>query len=269
MVRGSRIHEAIEGFYRNIRQSNGLGISVEHLPDNRQLWADFIEPYISNFLCFELRRVGRATDESEYYPIGIEEEVWRAGTTEDEPEWMGIADAIYHASTIPRIEDDAGAVICDFKTGSVPAEQYRSNGIYKELAYYSLVFEKKYNIGGVAAYYPRDDTLLVEPTGTKRMGDLQTEVSNSVADMVSACAEYEGDSTFEINPGPLCRWSFNPEDESPFYGVCSECDWAVPANNKETFEQMLEEGYSKTEIAQELGTSTDAVSYWEWKVENE
>jgi len=267
MVRGSRIHEAIEGFYENIQQGNGLGISIDYLPDNRQLWADFIEPYISNFLCFEKRRLGRVNDESEYYPIGVEEEVWRDGTSEAEPEWMGIADAVYHASTIPGIEDDAGVVICDFKTGSVPAEQYRANGIYKELAYYSMVFDEKYTVAGVAAYYPRDDTLLVEPTGTKRMSDLQTEVSEAVEEMVTACAEYEGGTQFEVNPGPLCKWSVDDADESAFYGVCSQCDWGVPANNKETFEQMIAEGYSDTEIAEVLGTSTNAVNYWKFKME--
>ena len=267
MVRGSRIHEAIEGFYKNARHAEGLEISTELLPANRELWADFIDPYISNFLCFELRRLERAPSETEYYPIGVEEEVWRAGVSEEQPEWMGIADAIYHASTIPGIEDDAGVVICDFKTGSVPAEQYRSNGIYKELAYYSMVFDEKYNVAGVAAYYPRDDTLLVETTGTKRMSDLQAEVSTSVEEMVEACAEYEGDTQFEVNPGPLCKWSVDDEDESAFYGVCSQCDWGVPANNKETFEQMITEGYSETEIAEVLGTSTNAVNYWKFKMD--
>jgi len=267
MVRGTRIHEAIEGFYENVTDASDLKIAVEMLPDDRQLWADFIQPYISNFLLFELRRMERAESESEYRPIGIEEEVWRDGLITDEPEWMGIADAVYHASTIPGIPDDAGVVICDFKTGSVPAEKYRTNGIYKELAYYSLVFDKKYSIGGVASYYPREDELLVMDINSQEMGRYREKVVDSAEEMIEACEEYNGDTQFETKPGPLCQWGTSEDEQSAFYGVCSQCDWGVPANNEETFTQMIEEGYSDGEVAEELGTTTDSVNYWKYKLD--
>jgi DNA-directed RNA polymerase specialized sigma24 family protein len=83
--------------------------------------------------------------------------------------------------------------------------------------------------------------------------------------MVAAVNDYDGSQKFEANEGPLCMWGEDDGEQSDFYGVCSQCTWGVPANNKETFIQMVEEGYSDYEIADDLGTSTDAVNYWKYK----
>jgi len=128
------------------------------------------------------------------------------------------------------------------------------------LAYYEILFEDKYDVTAAAAYYPREDELLVQPPG-----DYRDEVFWAARDMVDACANYTGDTTFEANSGPLCGWS--PDDRSPFYGVCSECTWNVPVDNRETLEQMVDEGYRDGEIADDLGTTANAVGYWRRKLD--
>jgi hypothetical protein len=134
-----------------------------------------------------------------------------------------------------------------------------------ELEYYVMLFEAKYDVAAAGAYYPRADEFLVQPDDPS----FRTQVEDAVTQMVKACREYDGGTNFDTKEGPLCRWSFDKEDESPYYGVCSQCTWAVPAENKETFSEMVNEGYGDWEIAEALGTSTDAVNYWKWKLKNE
>lgn len=268
MVRGTRIHEAFEEFYHAAHEKDAYP-GIDGLPENRQLWADFMDPYVTNFLRWEKERwdtAGRRP--AEYLPRGIEEECWRDGVLElpAEPEWMGLADAVLPAASLPAVPEDTGSVIVDFKTGSVPDEQYRGDGIYTELEYYAMLFEDEYDVVAVGAYYPKEDTFLTQPAGVEEQRSM---VLSAAEELVTACRDYDGDVKFETNEGPLCRWSFDDDDESPYYGVCSQCTWAKPANNKETFKAMLDEGYSFDRIAEELGCSTDSVSYWKYKLENE
>jgi hypothetical protein len=268
MVRGTRIHESFEQFYENGgvgRKAGHLDAGVEALPADRQLWADFVEPYITNFLTWETDRwdhVGGNVDQ--YVPVGIEEEHWRDEVLgiEGEPEWMGIADAIFHASSVPSVDEDDGVIIVDFKTGSVPDEQYRGDGIYTELEYYMLLFEDKYNVVAAGAYYPRENELLIHRPAEQQR-DLIIE---SAAEMIREVEAYDGDTKFEGKEGPLCKWGFSDDEESAFYGVCSQCTWGAPAKNRNTFEQMLEEGYSDGEIAEVLDCSVNSVRYWKYKV---
>jgi len=266
MRRGTDIHETFEEFYINAAErdsSEAVANPIELLGDYRR-WCDYTEPYITNFFQWERRRLYAAKDSgAEWHPVSVEEEHWRDPILgiDGEPEWMGLADVIVDAGSVAEVPDDEGVVIIDFKTGSVPDKKYRSNGIYTELEYYTILFEEKYDVVDAAAYYPRHDELVVQPRG----GPYRDNVECAVREMVSAVNEYDGSQKFEANEGPLCMWSEEDGDQSDFYGICSQCTWGVPANNKEAFTQMVEEGYSYKRIANDLGTSTDAVQYWSYK----
>lgn len=263
MVRGTRIHETIEHYYRERLEEPSKTIFDEGmLPADRQMWADFIEPYLTNFAAWEHRRYKEADENAAaFLPYGIEEEAWRDDIMEDGPEWMGLADVILPVSSIAEVPEDSGAVVVDFKTGKVPKEKYRDTGIYSELAYYELLFEDRYDVVAGAAYYPKENELLVRPDGAHKK-----HVLEEGRDMIEHVADYEGDSKFPHNEGPLCKWGFGDDEESAFYGICSKCTWGAPAKNRNAFEQMIEEGYSNKEIAEELGCSPNAVGYWKYKV---
>lgn len=269
MVRGSRIHETFEHYYESARE-HGQHLPPEHsdvLPEDRQKWAAFIEPYLSNFFVWEAERWLLAGEVPEYYlPVGIEEEVWcdQLLGIEGEPEWMGIADAVLPVQSIDGIDNDRGdVVIVDFKTGKVPDKKYRDDGIYLELEYYQMVFETKYDVAGAAAFYPKTGTLLRKPDDP----ELQQEVIAAARDMVESCNEYDGTQQFEAKEGPLCKWGTDPDQESGFYGICSQCSWGTPAKNPETFTHYVEEGWKNWEIAQAMGCSENAVSYWRYKMD--
>jgi hypothetical protein len=269
MVRGTRIHESFEYYYEQAVDEHmhfEPAVAPTMLPGERKKWADFIEPYITNFLLWEEDRWQEAGEQvDQYLPIAIEEEHWRDPMLDlaGEPEWMGLADAILPAASIAECPCDEGVVIVDFKTGSVPDPKYRDDGIYMELEYYEILFENKYDVAGAGAYYPREDEFLFQPPDTK----FHEKVIQAAREMVQATNEYEGNSQFEAKEGPLCKWGMDDDEESAFYGVCSQCSWGVPANNEETFKAMVDEGYSYDRIADELGTSKDAVSYWKYKMD--
>lgn len=267
MRRGSRIHETFEHIYdQQLLRGRFVGVGYEGLlPERKSLWQDFVEPYISNFLKWEARRWEEANEEAvNYLPYSVEDEHWRDPILgiEGEPEWMGMADVILPSESFAHFED-GGVIVVDFKTGSVPDEQYRPEGIYSELEYYSLLFEDKYDVVGAAAYYPRSDTLVPQPSGT----DYRTKILEEARELVEAVNEYEGDGTFEINPGPLCKWGTDDDEESAYYGVCDKCTWGVPAQNENTLEVLVEEGYTDTEIADHLGCEPGEVSYWKYKLD--
>lgn len=273
MKRGTRIHESFERYYEHIQGDYTdrdrltmltLDEMVDRLPDDTGKWADFIEPFISNFFRWEKRRWEAVDDVLDFRPVSIEEELWRDPLLglDAEPEWMGLADVILPAASIEEVDSDDGVVVVDFKTGSVPREKYRDDGIYTELEYYVWLFEEKYNVVGAAAYYPRTDELLVQPQNH----DHRNNIKNAVAEMVPACDEYDGSQKFEIDPGPLCGWSPEDGDRSAYYGLCSRCTWNVPVDNRNTFEAMLDEGYPLGKIADELGTTANACGYWRYKL---
>lgn len=266
MVRGSRIHETFEHVYRKqLEKERFVGVGApDLLPEDRELWADFIEPYITNFLNWESKRWLAAGEQADgYLPISVEEEHWRDPVLgiENEPEWMGLADVILPAESVPESYADEGVIIVDFKTGSVPDKQYRSPGIYEELEYYKVLFEEKYDVAGAGAYYPKEDRFLLQPEKEK----YREAVFDAVEELVSSSAEYEGKEFFETDEGPLCKWGPDADQQSAFYGVCTQCNWGVPAQNEETLRALVDEGYADTDIAEHLGTSTDSVNYWKYK----
>lgn len=263
MVRGRRIHETFEYYYNARAEVPSVTMfDSQTLPEERALWADFVEPYLTNFALWEKRRWEAAgRDPDKFLPIGIEEEAWNDDIIDAGPEWMGLADVLLPAASVPEVPTDDGVVVVDFKTGKVPQEKYRGDGIYMELAYYEMLFEDEYDIVGGAAYYPKADRLLVRPPQGHRK-----DVLEAGEELVDACAEYEGDMKFRTNEGPLCKWGFGDDEESAFYGICSQCSWGAPAKNENAFRQMVDEGYSAREIADELGCSPNAAQYWRHKL---
>lgn len=268
MVRGTEIHEVFEDYYHAVTDyvaENGdlpdTHTQVELIP-NWQHLGKYVVPYTSNFITFENRRMEAADTPGEYLPISIEEEHWVDPLIgmEKEPCWMGLADVIVPAASLPEVDSDSGVVIIDFKTGSVPDEKYRTDegGIYTELEYYVMLFEDKYDVVGAAAYYPRSNELLVQPDDL----DSRQQVLQAGKDMVEAVASDR--DHFERNESPLCKWGEGPDEESEFYGLCN-CTWGVPANNKERFTKLVEKGLHDSAVADKLGTTTDAVRYWRYK----
>lgn len=263
MVRGTEIHEIFEDYY-NRAPGGSMATALDRLPGNHRRWADYTEPYIANFLAWEQRRKSEVDGIYEHYaPVAVEEEHWREPLIDDGPEWMGLADVIVPAQSVPEIESDTGVVVVDFKTGSVPDEKYRHPGIYTELEYYTMLFEDEYNIAGSGAYYPREDEFIAQPDDI----DHRETIYEAVTEIVNAAQDYDGGATFKIEPGPLCGWSPDPDDRSPYYGICSECTWNVPVQNENTFRALVDEGYSDTEIADHLGCEPNECSYWRYKLD--
>lgn len=266
MVRGSRIHETFEHYY-DTALGEGMYAGArpdQGLPEDRQLWADFLEPYVTNFLAWEHARWNEAGRQTKYYlPQAVEQEHWRDPVLglPEEPEWMGLADAILPAESVPEVSANEGVVIVDFKTGSVPDKKYRDDGIHVELEYYTVLFEELYDVQAAMAYYPKEDRVVIEPPGDEH----RELLFEAVEEVVEATAQYEGDMKFEAKAGPLCGWS--PDDKSALYGVCSQCTWNVPVDNRNQFEQLVDEGYSDTEIAEHLGCEPGESSYWRYKLD--
>lgn len=278
MDRGSRIHETFEHYYLQSLEEPEAATSdpAAHLPDEPRLWADFVEPYISNFFVWERERweeakqyaTGATVDQQPavdpimardaWQPVAIEDEHW---IEEHDPPWSGLADVVLPAASIPDVAGDEGVVIIDFKTGKVPKPQYRDEGIYLELAYYEMLFHDKYDIAGSAAFYPRSGELVVRPDN----GEHLLTVEKAVDEMIEATSSYAGEH-FETNPGPLCCWSPEPGDRSAFYGICP-CTWAVPVDNRDTFEELLSQDLPVETIAERMGTTEDACWYWKRKLD--
>lgn len=268
MDRGLRIHESIEQYYVNALDDplTAMDDPAALLPDETRLWAPYIEPYISNFFVWERQRLqeARATSEEHavdlWLPTGVEQEIWVE--LDDGPPWNGIADILLPAASLQEVAVDDGMVVVDVKTGKVPDEKYRGNGIYLELAYYEYVFGRAgYDIVGSGAYYPRSNTFLSRPDNDDHM----VTVGNAINELLDAVEDYDGEH-FETNPGPLCKWGLSDDEESSFYGICP-CSWGVPANNPDTFKELVESGVGANQIAEQMNTTPDAVGYWTYKMD--
>lgn len=266
MRRGTDIHETFEYYYHTVEELGYAPGEVpfgELLPDDYTQWADYTVPYIKNFVDWERSRwLESEQTPSDYLPVSIEEEHWKeCPVSEDAPEMMGLADAILPSASLSEIDSDTGVTVVDFKTGDVPDAKYRSPGIYEELEYYEMLFEDKYDVTGALAYYPRHNEVVVKPDSYR------DEVVTGMGELVEASRGYDGSQQFEIDPGPLCGWSPDPDDRSSYYGVCSQCTWNVPVQNQERFEELIEEGRSDIEIADELGCGPGESSYWRYKLD--
>lgn len=265
MDRGTRIHESIEHYYEQaMEQYDELGLPpgdyVDYLKDDRTQWAPFLDE-ITNFFQWEHARLEHSPDLKTWLPISIEEEHWRHDTVGLPLE--GTTDLIVNEASLPYdFPGNGDTVIVDFKSGKTPKEQYRSPaGIYTELAFYELLFMDKYDIAGSAALYLKQNDFVIRPDDDKHV-DL---VHEALDEMNDAIENYDG-GHFETNEGPLCCWGTEPDQRSKFYGICP-CSWAVPVDNEERFRALCSSGLGNQVIADELGTTRDAVSYWRYKLD--
>lgn len=262
-ARGTEVHRAYENFYENVQQetleafwSRTLskylpGTETGHGRRGAADWADHMDPFIRNFLKFEKRRREAALDYADgsqtlaaqlWEPVAVEAEGWYDYEWND-PRWnvplMGFADLIANSCTIPEVEADEGITIVDFKTGSVPDEQYREKGIFLEGEFYATIFEnmdpRPGTVTAVAGYYPKTDTLIATPLSESRRMYMRRKLHEMVA--LSFHAEKEW---FPVDEQPLCAWSNSRGD-----GMCdhyADCDstWGLPVHRGPTYEHAIE-----------------------------
>lgn len=124
-------------------------------------------------------------------PVGVEVEFWLGDPPDDydraDPDyvgpsppvgdipWMGKADLIAPTQSIPEVEG-SGVVILDYKTGGAPTVKYEgapflddvlNEGVFLETEYYGWLADEcpgfGHEVDAVAAYYPKDDELIVGP----------------------------------------------------------------------------------------------------------
>lgn len=264
--KGTRIHDSIEQYYigaRELYDETGLppGELDAYLPDDRSMWADFIVPHIVNFFEFEHGRIEAAPSVEEWVPVGMEEEYW---DDERDPPWEGTVDAVFKASSVPQVDSDEGYVIVDWKTGSLADKKYRTDGIYMELEFYKMLFEKKYEPLHVGAFYTKPGEFIQPPAQSRR--GRRAKLLKAAEEMAYHVDNYDEHDHFETKPGPLCGWDADdPSCRSQLYGMCP-CTWNVPPDNQETFESLCKKGLPMQVIAEMMGTSADAVSYWQYKM---
>lgn len=263
MLRGTAIHESIEYYYERALQDPLAAIDDPALllPDDLAMWADYTEPYITNFLKWERERYEQVSDIDAWLPVGVEIEHWREDEGFLSCPLEGTVDVVLESASVPGVLPETGLTIVDFKTGKVPKEQYRDEGIHIELAFYALLLSDEYDITSTAAYYPREDELIEYIPDE----DSVEWILSLVSDCWNQVQEYDG-GHFETNPGPLCKWGLEDDEESDYYGICP-CSWGEPAKNEEWFRALVEADYNAYEIAEYMGTTTDAVSYWKYKLD--
>lgn len=264
MARGTDIHELIELFYENAgeyAENNdeppttlfSLLNGEEH--DN---WREYLDPYLAHFLAFERRRWNNAKNMDDWVPVAVEDEIWRE-LYDDVPVLMGYADVMLPAASFDNqdIPVNEGCVLVDFKTGE-PNENYMGHeegGVHLDLAYYALLFESKYNIVGVGAYYPLTDKLV-----TSGLKEEREEFIENISRAISEADENNIDD-YPIKEQPLCAWGDEEGQRCVFYDEC-DSTWAVPIDNKEKTIELIRNGLSDEEIADEMGATKESVSYW-------
>lgn len=271
MRRGTNIHETIEDYYLNVTEYvDETGEFPEDLVaflPNTDRWADYLEPYITNFLVFEMRRMDLCKDRTlsphEWLPVEIEAEEWLEDPldyNEKAIPWMGYADAIYRDRTVPGVEPNGGVVVVDFKTGKTPDKKYRNEGIYLEGEYYAMLFESVWDVSAVAGYYPRNDDLIVSPLRANRREKIREVVHGFQSFNV------ETPDHLEIDEQPLCRWGTGDDEACPYYNMCSST-FGEPLKHADRTRALHEKGYTKAEIADDLGCDFGAVSYAFYKLD--
>lgn len=224
-TKGSRIHRAYENFHENlIEYVEEHGERPDRFAPLMENWRDYhqwLDPHIANFWLFEEKRWDLAMDAArmdkldgderktatialEYWlPVGVEVE----GRLEKPPAgdipWMGYADAVLHAASVPGVDEDEGVVILDYKTGKVQDEKYREEGIYLEGEFYGWLFEEdpefEHKVVAVAGYYPQEDELVVSPYP-------DFDRRNVILDAVEGMQEPPELENYEFKEQPLCHY---------------------------------------------------------------
>lgn len=266
MRRGTNIHETIEDYYENVTEYvQETGEYPDDLPPflpNTDRWADYLEPYITNFLAFEMRRAAFTDSPEGWLPVAIEAEEWLddpLGYDDEAIPWMGYADAIYPAAAFPEVDAEQGVVVVDFKTGKTPDEKYRDEGIYLEGEYYAMLFESEWDVAAVAGYYPRNDDLIVSPLKAERRARIREIVEDFQA------FNQETPDHLELDEQPLCYYGEGEDEKCPYYEMCGST-WGEPLKHADRTRALNEQGYSKQEIADDLGCDYGAVNYAYYKL---
>jgi len=248
--RGTQVHRAFEEFHENlaahVRENSQRPSRFTPLLDDWRDFGQWVE-MIGNFFAFEERRWQAAMESilgepytgantldqrvlQRWEPIGVEVEGWLGDPPEDydraDPDhvnpdgppvgdipWMGKADAILPTSSVPEVQGD-GVVILDYKTGKVPDERYRDEGIYLEGEFYGWLFEKFYDVDAVAGYYPGHDELITSPYPNQ---ERRFDIKRAVLGM----QEPPDLENFPIEEQPLCHYGHG---KCYFYDEC-ESSW--------------------------------------------
>jgi CRISPR/Cas system-associated exonuclease Cas4 (RecB family) len=238
--KGTQIHRAYEDFHLNL---------IEYVNDHTERpdtyaevmgpWEDYaqwLEPHIRNFWQFEDTRWDAVVDyicdsgqleESTlkdalnlWLPLGVEVEGHLDDPPAGELPWMGYADAVLHAASVPDVEADDGVVILDYKTGKVQDAKYRDKGIFLEGEFYGWLFEEdpefEYEISAVAGYYPQADELVVSPYPDEARRE-------TIVDAVESMHQPPDVENYPIKEQPLCHWG---NGRCEFYNVC-ESTWGL------------------------------------------
>lgn len=244
MRKGSELHAAFEHYYGAAKQQGAFDdvkATWEEVTDRiidilpgatDDLWGNFSSSHVLSFVGFEADRILRKSERLTF--PAVEQEVrWENAGFADGVPLMGYVDAIYPAEGFPWTDNDDGVTIVDFKTGSVPDEDYRwDGGIYTELSFYDMVVRNgtDYDVTGLAAYYPQEDevlTLNVEEAcdrghvevveGTKQILRIHDEPDSARAEANPLCC-------YGDEKGQQCEF-YAPNKEVDFEaGVC-ESDW--------------------------------------------
>lgn len=245
-TKGSRIHRAYEDFHNNlieyVDEHEDRPETFSPLMENWRDYHQWLSPHVANFWMFEETRWelaleygikqfqslddprdGKSVKEyalDVWLPIGVEVE----GRLEKPPAgdipWMGYADAVLHAATVPGVEKDEGVVIVDYKTGKVEDEKYRDEGIYLEGEFYGWLFEEDesfdHKVVAVAGYYPQADELVVSPYP-------DYERRNTILSAVEGMQEAPDLENYEYDEQPLCHYK---KGRCFFYNECPS-QWGV------------------------------------------
>ncbi|MFC6953717.1 RecB family exonuclease [Halorubellus litoreus] len=237
--RGTRLHKTYELFHENAEAAIDAGTFdasylEQYLPyDEVGLWLDWVDPFVVNFIRFEERRWHEACKHSEnparlWLPQEVEAEGWLdEPPVADSPPWMGYADAVLHAASVPDVDRDEGYVILDYKTGKTPDPKYREEGIFLEGEFYACLFEDELEIAAVAGYYPMNDDFIVAP-----LDDARREVINAAVEMMIGSRKM---ADFPIEEQPLCKWKPGKDNECDFYRICSS-RWGCRGGPGPTFD---------------------------------
>jgi hypothetical protein len=241
-TKGTRIHAAYEDFHENlIEYVDEHGERPDRFAPLMENWRDYhqwLSPHVANFWMFEETRWNLAMDAArkdklngderktrkialEYWlPVGVEVEGRLHKPPAGDIPWMGYADLVVHAATVPGVEADEGVVIVDYKTGSVEEPKYRDEGIYLEGEFYGWLFEEddsfEHKVVAVAGYYPQEDELVVSPYP-------DFDRRNTILDAVEGMQEAPDIENYEYEEQPLCHYKHG---RCFFYNHC-ESTWGL------------------------------------------
>ncbi len=235
-TKGSRIHRAYEDFHLNLIEFvEENGERPDRFADLMENWRDYhqwLTPHVENFWMFEEDRWDLAMDAARHdkldgddratpeialdywLPLGVEVE----GRLEEPPTgdipWMGYADVVLHAATVPGVDEDEGVVILDYKTGKTEDPKYRDEGIYLEGEFYGWLFEEDesfdHKVVAVAGYYPQNDDLVVSPYP-------DYERRNVILSAVEGMQQAPEIENFDYEEQPLCHYG---DGRCFFYNDC-------------------------------------------------